>query len=483
MVKKDTVPNSRPTVMISATSGWAIRNYFHTGLVAEISTFADVVVATTQHLRPFFKDLCAAGIIVSVVELPSQEPRLPAIVRQAKKAVLQARQNVYTAKIQWLRRGRNRLSRILRSFVWIAGRLLAANWQLALLESVERHLPTHRHLRLPGIPTLLVNTSPFAFSDNGLQRELQRQGVPVIVIIPSWDNPSSKGCILSRSDLVLVWGDHQKRELERYYRSIAAERIVVSGVPQFDIHSVDLPQEFCRSQYLEDLSISQNARLLLYATGTPLTQPEEPYIVRALADAIDQGRLGPDVHLLVRCHPADDVSRYSDLESAGRVTIFPRPTVRHSSRLPGVHPLSTWLPPVAETLVLSATLRHSEVCINTASTVTLDALACNKPVINIGFDGDSKRPYLHSVRRYYDQEHYRPIVESGAVPVVESMDELLLAIDKLLVSPADLKNRRRVLLESLCHRPEGGSVNLIARQIQRIASSCGKPASWPGSPV
>lgn len=478
MQEQATAPTGpRPVVLFTASSGWVIRNFFHSGLAAEVGTFADIGVAASSPLLPFFEELRAAGAVSFVVALPAVEDPVKKRLRQAKKAVIQARHNISTANIQWRRRSRGKRVQLLRSGLWIVGRLLAADWQITLLEALERWYPMRVTVPMPVTPSLVVNCSPFSFPDNEVQRQLQRRGIPAAAVIPSWDNPSSKGCILSRSDWVLVWGPHQREEIRRFYPSIASERIVISGAPQFDPYRQELPPEFSRSHFLSGLGIDPSARVILYASGNPRNQPGEPMVVGAIARAVAADQFGTDVHLLVRCHPADDVERYKDVDGISRVTIFP-PSVEARARSAvgdaqpysgSTHLLLTWVPPQDETLTLTAMLRHSEACINVASTMTLDALASELPAINVRYDGTAAAvPFLDSVRRFYDQEHYLPVTRSGAVPLVNSEGELLRAIDQVLAEPRGRVDRERALVARLCAQPAGGTVPLIAREIRRI---------------
>ena len=72
---------------------------------------------------------------------------------------------------------------------------------------------------------------------------------------------------------------------------------------------------------------------------------------------------------------------------------------------------------------LSDTLYYSDVTINTASTMSLDAIAHDKPVINIAFDMVDK-PYFKSVERYYEFVHYQPIIDSNATSIAKNKIEL-----------------------------------------------------------
>lgn len=461
---QDSSDRARPLVLFSITMGWGIRNFVHSRVFKAVSEFADIAVAASEDLVPYFESLHRAGQIAFVVELPSDERKLPRLIRQARKAILQGAFGVSTARIQWKENGHDILGRACRSALWNTLRALSSPWQLTALEQLEERIDTQRDDLLKKRPNVLVNCSPFDFRDRQLQRLLYRQGVPTISIIPSWDNPSSKGCISTGVDTVLVWGDTQKRELEKYYPTIDPACIRVAGIPQFDLYTQDLPPELDRRSFFERFSIPANSRLILYATCSERLFTREPEVVAHIADATEQNRFGEQAHVLIRCHPADRAERYRHLCDNDRVTIFPS-SVQHSQTL------QSWTPPNLETAVLAATLRHSEVCINTASTMTLDAFACGKPVVNIAYDGDATLPYLQSTNRYYDYHHYRPIADSGAVMLAHSREQLLTSIEESLRCPERTEQDRRSLLNEFCHRPPKGSVDFIVGEIERLLST------------
>ena len=61
--------------------------------------------------------------------------------------------------------------------------------------------------------------------------------------------------------------------------------------------------------------------------------------------------------------------------------------------------------------MLTNTIRHAAVGINVASTLSLELCMFDKPVINIGYNPPGTEVSPVEYRRYYDFDHYRPIVE------------------------------------------------------------------------
>lgn len=451
----------RPVVLFSITNGWGIRNFLHTGLVRMVSKFADVGVATSQELHPFFEALQEQGEIVVVTALSSHESFFWQKIRQTKKAILQAKHNISTAKIKWHNLAHWPFAQVCLTASWSLQQILAAHWQLRMFEALEYSFANGKIPKLIKRPSLFVNCSPFDYRDNQLQSALHRSGVPSISIIPSWDNPSTKGCIFTSANIYLVWGEKQKQELLGYYPNITPERICISGIPQFDFYYQKLPDEYEREPFLKKLSINPKHKIILYATCSERLFPAEPEVVTDLTEAILQGRFGKDTHLLIRCHPADRAERYQHLCSSGLVTIFP-------SSVGATMDLYSWIPPVNETPVLAATLKHSEVCVNTASTITLDSFASGKPVVNVAYDGKIEKPYHQSVLRFYDYHHYFPIVDSGAVPMVRSAEEMIGAIKEAINDQVKLRVNRENVLCNFCFCPTEMSVCFIAKKIERM---------------
>ena len=116
---------------------------------------------------------------------------------------------------------------------------------------------------------------------------------------------------------------------------------------------------------------------------------------------------------------------------------------------------------------LADVLFHSAITITTCSTMSIDASAFDRPVINIAFDGWEKRPFHESVRRYYalSYTHYQPIVKSGGVRIAWNFDELVTLIHQYLKDPALDKKGRRRIVEEQCYKLDGKSGERIADSI------------------
>jgi hypothetical protein len=116
---------------------------------------------------------------------------------------------------------------------------------------------------------------------------------------------------------------------------------------------------------------------------------------------------------------------------------------------------------------LADTLHHSDVVLNVASTLAIEASIFDTPVINIGFDG---QPGSNSrlMEWHYGSTHFQKVVRSGAVRIAQSADEMIALINQYLIDPSlDAAGRRRIV-EDQCAFTDGRSAGRVAAEIVRV---------------
>jgi hypothetical protein len=91
-------------------------------------------------------------------------------------------------------------------------------------------------------------------------------------------------------------------------------------------------------------------------------------------------------------------------------------------------------------------LRHAAVGINVASTVSLELCMFDKPVINVGYNPVGVQLGEIDYSRYYKFDHYRKVVQSGAVRVASSAGELETMLRHALIEPKDGRLERQAML-------------------------------------
>jgi CDP-glycerol glycerophosphotransferase (TagB/SpsB family) len=328
----------------------------------------------------------------------------------------------------------------------------------------------YRHIFTRYRPDLVVVTRVLGSSPDYLVlKQAARRKVPVVALVSSWDNFTSKGFFPFGVQWLVVWNDIMRQEAIELF-GFPPDRIFVSGIPRFD-HYFRREGMRTRAQFFADLGLDPEKRLITFATGNKnlLVGPQdptspEPEIAEFLADAIDQGVLGYPAQLLVRLHPLADLTAYSKLWHRQGVTL----------QVPGNRSaFRDRLFSKVDEVELGETMWHSDVVVNIASTITIDAAVFDTPVVCIGFDMRGERPYLESVRRFYDYEHYRKLTKTGGFRIAWSKSELLDQIRLYLKDPSRDRDNRLKIVQQQCQYVDGRAGERVAMYLLEILSCMG----------
>ncbi|NKB76637.1 MAG: hypothetical protein GKR96_06200 [Gammaproteobacteria bacterium] len=254
---------------------------------------------------------------------------------------------------------------------------------------------------------------------------IRKHNLQAVGVIGSWDRPTTKGPICPGCDRYIVNSEIMKRELMTYHE-VLAKRIDIVGWPQMDVYKNPLTFQG-RAEFLDSIGVKPDHKLLLFAGNSERLGAHEPGIVTFLERRMNEGEYGENVSLLVRAHPNDHrwKTRFVDLIGRPNVTVMPGG--------------------MGNIALLASTLFHADIVIATQGSVSLDAVAFDKCVINIAFDGNLEKSYADSVSRWYEMDHYRPVVESGGVKIIRDFDELDQSIPTYLKNPSKDKDAREKL--------------------------------------
>jgi len=313
-------------------------------------------------------------------------------------------------------------------------------------------------------PDLLFSPNMFSPDDCRLLRQAKRRGVKTIVTAKSWDVLTTKAFTRVKADRLLVFNEFNRQEAIELGDYDPA-KIVVTGFPQFDIYSRD-DIFMSRDEFFRTIGADPAKRLVLVAPPGDWMTPHTVDILAAFDRRIDEGRFGP-LQVLVRYHP-----KYPDasekLESAHLIKDRPGTLLskkKETSIDMGVANSFAWTFTNKDIVHLANSIKHSDVVVNTASTLTLDAAALDRPVVLLGYDGDQKLAYWDSIARVYEREHYRHVTDAHAAPVVQSHDEFEAAIKRFLDDPDYLRAEREQLKKDMLYKVDGKSTERVARAV------------------
>ena len=110
---------------------------------------------------------------------------------------------------------------------------------------------------------------------------------------------------------------------------------------------------------------------------------------------------------------------------------------------------------------------HSDVIINIASTLSIDAAVFGRPTICINFDSKNRKiSYWEEVGRLYDHfDHYEKLVSTGGVALPESSEELAQNINDYISDPLKDKEGREKIVEMFVTPFDGFSGKRLANSV------------------
>ena len=439
--------SNRPHLVAILPRGEAIRNFVYTGTLDEVAREAEVTLLSVMP-NSEIEDLVRARYR-NVFQLRDVEERH--IVRSMREVLDMAHGRWLWSKAaqeRWsLRDAETNTStlRLKRMVKKVACYPFANRAGLNLLSKVERTTSwrlrtTDAYLRLfRKLKPALVFNGSHVHSRVAIQavQAAQWLGIPTAAFIFSWDNLTSQGRIIPAYDYYLVWNEAIRNQLLQMYSSIRPDHVFVTGTPQFDLH---FRQEFywTREEFCARVGADPTRPLVVYSTGMANHMPAEPSIVENIGAMLrEMTDLRPQ--LLVRVYPKDQTGRFEQIKSQNPDILFPE-----------VPWEPAWLTPkIEDAYLLTNTLRHAAVGINVASTISLELCMFDKPVINVGYNPPELDVKELDYGRCYAFEHYRPVVESGAVMVARSESEMRSMLRKALTEPQADSGRRRALIKKM----------------------------------
>lgn len=310
-------------------------------------------------------------------------------------------------------------------------------------------------------PDVVVTaTAGLQFIEMPLIRQALRRRIPVMGVDLSWDHLTLKSQTLQRVDRLVVWNEQMRQEAIVYHRY--DPRVVeVSGVPQFDAY-FRRDGVIERIRFLEKIGGVPDRKLITFTTVPQSRHPYQVPVIQAIQAALAEGRLGP-AQFLIRIHPQDEVEPYA------KFCRRPGVIVEKPFREVGIAGCNRTDPTREDRAHQANTLAHSDVLVNFASSMTIEACIFDVPVVNF-VCADPSAPLALSPRRYYRFEHYRRILEAEAVRLADTPEEVVMAIRAYLDDPASHREARLRVVRELCAFTDGRSGERVARAIIAAAS-------------
>ena len=304
-------------------------------------------------------------------------------------------------------------------------------------------------------PDFVFAADSFGEIDIWFMKEAKSRKIPLIAMVRSWDNTTTKGILRLMPDRIIVNSLATKNELIEIH-DCRADNIFVAVLPQFDAW-LSGPTE-TREYFFAGIGADPSKKLILFAPAGAVLSDTDWQLCQILKEALENGSLPGNAQFLVRNHPQHpaDLSKFAGDPS------FIIETPGHMTKA-GDRKNIEFRPQDSDHLRNS--IYYSDIVMYVATSLGLDASIFNKPQILISFDGLEKKPYIRSVRRYNREDCLYNLVKCGGTRVVKSKEEWITAINEYLKEPVLDQAGRDETVKQHLYKIDGKSGERIAKEI------------------
>jgi hypothetical protein len=299
----------------------------------------------------------------------------------------------------------------------------------------------------------MFTVTPFLHEIEIAGRILSNEKLPVVASIHSFDNVTKRGWPAFFFDHYIVWNKYNKAELKRINPDIKDENISVAGPPQFDFH-YDEHLFQSKKEWLKDLGLPENKKIILYSGGSDYLFPNEPQYVKHIEEAFRKGMIAHDAIVLLRPHPLDRTDRWVESIGDSEFIFFKK----SPNTTQGADFANVTMESISQFV---STLKYSDIHINLCSTMTVDGSVFDKP--QIGPYYDNVNPGKQSLlRKMYFQEHFLPVINSNVLYLAHSKEHLIHLINETLNDPESFNEGCKKCVEEIITFTDGKSAERVA---------------------
>ena len=339
-------------------------------------------------------------------------------------------------------------------------RLGAFSWWRPFVRRLYSFLPSGLYGELfeKYKPNLVFAANMIFADDYRLILEAKRRGIKTMGMILSWDNLMTKSFLQVFPDRLIVHNPIIQEDAF-YYAGYPKERVIVTGIPQYDMYfrkNYIMP----RDEFILSIGGDPKRKFILYAASGKTSMLFDIDIVDIIQRAIESGRVRGRPQLLVRPYPRYDFSpeKVKKVKSFKNVLIYS--PVKHLGT-----GRDDWEFSDEALKFLVNSLAHSDVVIDASSTFLIEGVVFDKPTISALFDGYQKVDYWNSMRKMFDFEHLAAIKKIGAIDFSLSEDELYNDINEALENPGKRREERKKMVSRQCAFTDGKSAERVAKAI------------------
>tara|TARA_R110002050_G_scaffold300567_1_gene470555 strand:- start:4510 stop:5913 length:1404 start_codon:yes stop_codon:yes gene_type:complete len=451
--------------------GHTARGALQTGLLEKLSADFEVVVIANSSALDALNELHEKGIIVyafdQVIDRLDQQK---SILRSHIHQNIRNNPALWEKHLQRTRNKKNSLKRRLLNhtyyYIGHVFRIFPAAQAWFEKSEQKRYFKADAANLLKKISIdSIISTRPVDEMESYLLEAARQLNIHRIFYILSWDNISSKGIFPVLGNSYLTWGPIMNKELKEYY-DIQDSAIYNTGVTHFDVHAQVRDGILHLPDLLQSIGLNDHKPYLFFTMSASYFAPNEIDIVEHIAAKIESDFFGDSMQLIIRPHMANLMADRSDQSWLKRLKNL------NSARVKVDFPdsdnsLLTWYMAKDDMIRLSSLLNGASVCLNSGSTVAIEAIYLDKPVIITAFDTE-QWPYWSSARRLLDYVHLQKLFNLKACTLADSLDTMDASIQAYLNDINLHSKERQNAIEQECYKNDGKATERFVENVSQI---------------
>lgn len=294
--------------------------------------------------------------------------------------------------------------------------------------------------------------------DMVLMNVAKKMGIPVACFVHSWDNLPSRGSLVVEPDILLVWNNIMREQAQKLH-NIPKEKIRVVGIPQYDTYKYKIPL-LSRKEFMQNRNIEKYEKVITYTCSAKRVFPDEDVFLSRLIKLTQQQVFGNAV-LIIRLHPSERAEQYMKLFHGQKDVIIDIPDGSFAAEY-----VSSISQNGIEKFV--NLMKHSDIVINLASTVAIDAAVFDTHVVNVAYNIKLPSNAWNYAEKWYDSTHYSNAVKTGGIRIAHSEEELIRYMQAYLHDASLDREGRQKLVKEQCYKIDGKVAKRILSAIQEI---------------
>lgn len=314
---------------------------------------------------------------------------------------------------------------------------------------------------------VITNTVGHDELDEPVLRIAQEMNIATITFIASWDNVwkierlLKKNIPVAIADRFIVWNSMMKEHLMRVFPEVSENRIAIIGAPRMD-YFAHTDRIASKDAVYSALGFEDASRPFIHIATTELYPME--YIVKEIKNGIDTHTIPNNPYLYASVHPGGVLEKYKAFEDNG-VTVRFSPGRKETILLQSFR----YSPTEQDIYFLIGVFKYAEVLVNHSSTVALESMIADVPVVNVkyGMRLDWWNWYRSMVYRDFKQ-HYADLISDDATYVATSPKQLVQDVIASLEHPEAKRDNRAITARKMITITDGTASEKVLAYIMTL---------------